>query len=376
MAASNLRPSEIEPQPIAAAVPLQGYSIEAESESFDTDSAVGDDDSLSLTTSISSSVIDYVYENGRRYHSYREGEYLFPNDEDEQDRLDMVHHIFRLMLGGSLYKAPVSNSPQRILDIGTGTGIYAMQIADEFPCSDVLGIDLSPIQPEWYHVDFVLGCSWHKTDYTTCRVSPNCRFIVDDIEAEWPYPEDGAFDYIHQRNMVGSIADWDKLFQQAFKHTKPGGYIELQEFRVWFRSQDGELPEDSSIQLWQRALLDGTVSFGKPINIIEKLADKLKDAGFVGVQENVLKIPIGSWPKDRKLKEIGQYMQVHAMESVEPLTLALFTRVLGWSELECRVLIAKTREEFKTTRKQLYVYAHFIYGQKPDNQKKHGTHHS
>lgn len=71
----------------------------------------------------------------------------------------MVHHIFRLMLGGSLYKAPVSNSPQRILDIGTGTGIYAMQIADEFPCSDVLGIDLSPIQPEWYHVDFVLGCS-------------------------------------------------------------------------------------------------------------------------------------------------------------------------------------------------------------------------
>lgn len=176
--------------------------------------------------------------------------------------------------------------------------------------------------------------------------------------------------------MVGSIADWDRLFQQAFRHTKPGGYIELQEFRVWFHSQDGELPEDSNIQIWQRALLDGTVSFGKPINIIEKLAAKVKDAGFVRVQEDVLKIPIGSWPKDEKLKEIGRYMQVHAMESVEPLTLALFTRILGWSELECRVLIAKTREEFKTTRRQLYVYAHFIYGQKPDDQKKHGTQHS
>lgn len=138
-----------EPQPIAAVVPLQGSSIEAEAESSDTDSTVGENDVLSLTTSLSSSIIDYVYENGRRYHRYREGEYLFPNDEDEQDRLDMVHHIFRLMLGGSLYKAPISNFPQRVLDIGTGTGIYAIEIADEFPSADVLGIDLSPIQPTW-----------------------------------------------------------------------------------------------------------------------------------------------------------------------------------------------------------------------------------
>lgn len=167
--------------------------------------------------------------------------------------------------------------------------------------------------------------------------------------------------------MVGSIADWDKLFQQAFRHTKPGGYIELQEFRVWFHSQNGALPEDSNIQLWQRGLLDGTMAFGKPINIIEKLANKVENAGFMDVKEDVLKIPIGAWPKNRKLKEIGRFMQVHAMESVEPLTLAVFTRILGWNEMECRVLIAKAREEFKNTRQQLYVYAHFIYGRKPDN---------
>ncbi|GLA47592.1 hypothetical protein AnigIFM63604_002270, partial [Aspergillus niger] len=43
----------------------------------------------SYTTSITSSAMNYAYENGRRYHSYHEGEYVLPNDEQEQDRLDL-----------------------------------------------------------------------------------------------------------------------------------------------------------------------------------------------------------------------------------------------------------------------------------------------
>jgi hypothetical protein len=34
--------------------------------------------------------MNYTYENGRRYHSFHEGEYVLPNDEQEQDRLDLV----------------------------------------------------------------------------------------------------------------------------------------------------------------------------------------------------------------------------------------------------------------------------------------------
>lgn len=90
--------------------------------------------------------------------------------------------------------------------------------------------------------------------------------------------------------MVGSISDWDRLFSQAFKHTKPGGYIELQEFEVCFHSQHGELPEDSHLQRWQRTLVDRAASFGKPLNVAGQLADKLKAAGYVDVQDDVLKV--------------------------------------------------------------------------------------
>ena len=44
--------------------------------------------------------------------------------------MDLVHHIFRLILGGELFLAPIADKPQRVLDLGTGTGIWAMDFAE------------------------------------------------------------------------------------------------------------------------------------------------------------------------------------------------------------------------------------------------------
>jgi ubiquinone/menaquinone biosynthesis C-methylase UbiE len=59
-----------------------------------------------------------------------------------------MHHIYNMLLEGRLHVAPL-DKPQRILDIGTGTGIWAIDIADQFPEAEVIGTDLSPIQPSW-----------------------------------------------------------------------------------------------------------------------------------------------------------------------------------------------------------------------------------
>lgn len=91
---------------------------------------IADDDTASVgtassTSSLASTVLNYQYENGRRYHAYRSGNYVMPNDEAEQDRLDLTHHMFAMMMGGELYRAPIAK-PERILDLGTGTGFVAV----------------------------------------------------------------------------------------------------------------------------------------------------------------------------------------------------------------------------------------------------------
>lgn len=80
---------------------------------------------LADSVSISPSMQDYAFEHGRRYHKYHHGSYLFPNDEAEQAREDMKHEMVVNLCSGRLYYAPLDNL-QNVLDIGTGTGIWAI----------------------------------------------------------------------------------------------------------------------------------------------------------------------------------------------------------------------------------------------------------
>src|SRR5215510_8044552 len=70
---------------------------------------------------------------GRRMLSV--GTYIFPKDVLEGDRLDLQHHLYRLVLGGN-YRAPI-RQPRSILDVACGTGIWAREMALEFKQAQV-----------------------------------------------------------------------------------------------------------------------------------------------------------------------------------------------------------------------------------------------
>lgn len=60
-----------------------------------------------------------------------------------------------LLYGGRLHLAPLVD-PKMILDIGTGTGIWVMEMADLYPECTIIGTDLSPVQPTWYENMFYI----------------------------------------------------------------------------------------------------------------------------------------------------------------------------------------------------------------------------
>ena len=80
---------------------------------------LGDDTTASLSSSIYAA---YAYERGRRYQAFGDGPYPIPNDDLEQNREDMKHAMLMMLTDGQPFFAPIGTHPQKILDIGTGTG--------------------------------------------------------------------------------------------------------------------------------------------------------------------------------------------------------------------------------------------------------------
>jgi SAM-dependent methyltransferase len=232
------------------------------------------------------SIQNYNFENGRRYHAFREGSYMMPNDEKEQERLDLAHHIFKLVLRGRLYRSPLPSQPRQVLDFGTGTGSWAIDFADEHPKSQVLGIDLSPIQPD---------CA-----------APNCRFYVDDVESPWTF--EAKFDYIHGRGMAGAIKDWDGLLEKVYANLTDDGFVELQEYETVYKSDDDTLSRTPAIVSWQEKLngagdrylylsrqsgglvLTDRARINRPLNTAETMKQRMERLGFVDVRDDAYKV--------------------------------------------------------------------------------------
>ncbi|RPB12153.1 S-adenosyl-L-methionine-dependent methyltransferase [Morchella conica CCBAS932] len=294
------------------------------------------------TTSLSSTVKGHVYENGRRYHGWHEGRYAMPNDEEEQDRMDLQHHICLLALKGRLHNSPHLENPQKILDLGTGNGIWAIDCGDLYPDAEIVGVDFSPIQPRW--------------------VPPNVTFEVDDVEQTWTYP-DNTFDMVHIRQLIGFIDDWPKIYAQAMRVLKPGGILEISDFFA-FGSDDNTLPDDSTIMKWCRMWIDGISKAGRQLPTSDH-SKQMAKVGFEGIQYEQIKIALGTWPKNKAQKDLGFYMRQHMIDGCDSISLAVFTRFLGMDKDDVKKLNNQFRKDLLNRSYHSYTNFYVTYGRKP-----------
>lgn len=317
----------------------------------EVDSALGDEISV-YTTSLQESVYSYPERYGRTYHAYKEGRYTLPNDEGEMDRLDVHHHLILLAMQQHLCFAPVpANFNGRVLDLATGTGMWAIEFASQHPDATVLGNDLSPTMPTF--------------------VPPNCQFYVDDVEAEWTYPEHEKFDFIHSRFLAGAVADWPKLVSQSFAHLKKGGWIECQDWNTWLYSQDDSLPADSALNKFHALASQGRHDQGFNMRPGPHLETWLRDAGFADIEVRKILLPLGPWPKKKITKEIGVYNMIQMEKAVEGVCLAVLPNLPEeaggpWTYEEVQVFVAEIRKDMRNPKIHGLYDFWVVWGRKPE----------
>lgn len=115
-----------------------------------------------------------------------------------------------------------------MLDVGTGTGRWAIEFADDHPDCEVVGTDLSLIQ--------------------SASTPPNCQFILDDHREPWLFDE--KFDYIHAREIKGTIPDWGFFYGEIMKNLVPGGWVEIQETDSSWTADDDTLQRAPFTRTW------------------------------------------------------------------------------------------------------------------------------
>ncbi|RMJ02205.1 hypothetical protein CDV36_015529 [Fusarium kuroshium] len=246
--------------------PMIPNSYEGATSDFDDGS---DTDS---TSSLDSKCLEFVHENGRSYHAdIGNGyEYLMPNDELQNELLDISHAGWLRFDKGKLYSAPIDNV-QSVLDIGTGAGIWAIDIADEYPSAHVIGTDISPIQ--------------HT------MVPPNLEFQPDDCNQGSTFGGE-YFDLIHVRGMAGCISNCDAFAKRQFDDLKPGGYLEYKDLSMRFRSDDESLKDCNSLNEWGEFWKDVGTKLNRPLTIAEDgtVEKAMKRAGFTNIKRTQDKV--------------------------------------------------------------------------------------
>jgi ubiquinone/menaquinone biosynthesis C-methylase UbiE len=102
--------------------------------------------------------------------------------------------------------AALSAAPNRVLDLGTGTGLAAFVAARRFPEAEVVGVDLSP------------GMVERARRNTPTELAERVRFEQADA-VQLPF-EDGSFDLVQLANMI-------PFFDELARVTAPCGHLVL-----------------------------------------------------------------------------------------------------------------------------------------------------
>ncbi|KAG8986801.1 hypothetical protein FRB90_003768, partial [Tulasnella sp. 427] len=247
-------------------------------------------------------------------------------DVTEHTRLDLQHDMLTTRIGG-LFLCPEAVScalePRQgvrpaVLDVGTGSGSWAIAVARMFPHADVVGLDLAPVNP-------------------ISQPPTNCQFECGDVNNDLTRFY-GRFDVIHARAIIQGIRDYPAFLQEVVKMLRPGGvFISLEaQFELFDAARKpfgAQSPSDPNFS-WMHRLL---TSAGKAMRArnpglpeLERIPSRLAELGDVWqeISSTVFYTPIGAWdpqmpPIERQVGELMARNCLQFTEAARPLLSSL-----------------------------------------------------
>ncbi|WP_376797589.1 methyltransferase domain-containing protein, partial [Thermogemmatispora sp.] len=180
------------------------------------------------------------------------------------------HALYRTL--SNHYLAPlVPEQVRTILDVGTGTGIWAFEMQALFPHARIVGVDVSLAslpQP----------------------VPPTCVFVRANVLEGLPFP-DAQFCYAHQRLLVAAIPAqaWPGVVRELVRVTRPGGWIELLELSDVIQPAG---PATRRLLEWFTGI---SRQLGFEMAVLRQLGELLQQAGCVEITSQDIPVPLGRW---------------------------------------------------------------------------------
>jgi SAM-dependent methyltransferase len=228
-----------------------------------------------------------------------QGAYFLNRDWQSSARLSLQHYVCYTRMGHLLHPKVEafikSRSSPKILDLGTGTGIWAVEASRTFPAATVTGLDIADNQfpPRG-------------------TLSKNLNFAKYSFFD--PIPEDlmGVFDVVHISFINAALyrGGRDTVMKNVSQLLKPGGWIQWREIL----SDPDILIDPNTLQ--PAGELQSTV-----------FADKMV-GGFFSFQD---------WVKDmpKYLADEGGFVDNEmVVPAMDPTLLSLETQLLLWNTLE------------------------------------------
>ena len=177
-------------------------------------------------------------------------------------------------MGGLFPERSDLSNIHRILDVACGPGGWVLDVAREYPQSEVVGVDVSKTMVEYARAQ------------TSSHGFSNASFMVMNALESLDFP-DNSFDLVNAR-LFGFIptAAWPKLMQEYMRVVRPGGVIRLTEFEGLGISNS--LGFEKLIRIFAQVLKIAGQNFspdGQRIGIVTMLGGLLRDAGCQNIQQ-------------------------------------------------------------------------------------------